>query len=69
MSLTESRLTRTSASTGTEGRTHLTATAVTSSGRGRSLVRAVVWWTGVWGAVSAAISTAAAWSARTVRPA
>jgi hypothetical protein len=69
MSLTESRLTRTSASTGTDGRTHLTATAVTSSRRGRSLVRAVVWWTGVWAAITKGMSAAAAWSARTVRPA
>ena len=48
MSLTESRLTRTSAATGTGGRTHVTATAVTSARRGRALVRVVVWWTGAW---------------------
>ncbi|MGL4256008.1 MAG: DUF58 domain-containing protein, partial [Microbacterium sp.] len=40
-----------------------------SSRRGRSLVRAVVWWTGVWAAITKGISAAAAWSARTVRPA
>lgn len=69
MSLTESRLTRTSAATGTDGRTHVTATAVTSSGRGRSLVRAVVWWTGVWGAIVRGTAAVAVWAARTVRPA
>ena len=70
MSLTESRLTRTSAvtSTGTNGRTQVTATAVTTR-RGRSLVRAVVWGTGVWAAVARATAAAASWSARTVRPA
>jgi hypothetical protein len=69
MSLTESRLTRTSASTGAEGRTHVTSTAVTSSRRGRSLVRAVMWWSGVWSAITRGASAAATWSARTVRPA
>jgi hypothetical protein len=69
MSLTESRLTRAPSATGTDGRTHVTETAVASSGSGRSLVRAVVWWTGVWGALSKATSAATAWTARTVRPA
>jgi len=69
MSLTESRLTRTSASTGTSGRTHVTATSVASPGRGRALVRVVVWWTGVWRAFARVTATAAAWCARTVRPA
>lgn len=69
MSLTESRLTRTSAATGTDGRTHVTETAVAPSGSGSSLVRAVVWWTGVWGAIAKGTSTAAAWTARSVRPA
>lgn len=69
MSLTESRLTRTSAATGTEGRTQITATSVTSARRGRALVRAVVWWAGVWRAMGAALTAAAEWSARTVRPA
>ncbi len=69
MSLTESRLTRTSASTDAEGRTHVTSTAVTSSRRGRPLVRAVVWWSGVWSAITKGASAAATWSARTVRPA
>jgi hypothetical protein len=69
MSLTESRLTRTSASTGTEGRTHVTATSVASSRRDRTFVRVVVWASGVWRAFAAAIRGAAEWSARTVRPA
>lgn len=69
MSLTDSRLTRTSAATGTAGRTHATATAVTSAGRGRSLVRVVVWWTGVWNAIARGLAAAAAWAARTIRPA
>lgn len=69
MSLTESRLTRTSAATGTGSRTHATATAVTSAGRGRSLVRVVVWWTGVWTAIAKGFGAATAWAGRTIRPA
>ena len=69
MSLTESRLTRTSAATGTGGRTHATETAVTSARRGRGLVRVVVWWTGVWRGFREAAASAAAWGADTVRPA
>jgi hypothetical protein len=69
MSLTESRLTRTSASTGTGGRTHATATSVTASRRGRTLVRAAVWSTQALRTAGAGISAAATWAARTVRPA
>ena len=69
MSLTESRLTRTSADTGAGGRTHVTATSVTSSGRSGAMVRVVVWFAGVWRATGAALAAAAEWSARTVRPA
>jgi Protein of unknown function DUF58 len=69
MSLTESRLTRTSASTGTTGRTHVTSTSVTSAGRSRRLVRAAVWGAAAWTTVSRGIAAAAAWSARTIRPA
>lgn len=69
MSLTESRLTRTSANSGTSGRTHVTATSVTSSRRGRALVRAVVWATGAARTAGRGIASAAEWSARTVRPA
>lgn len=69
MSLTESRLTRTSASTDAAGRTHIAATSVTSAGRGRALVRAVVWAAGVWNAIVAGTTAATEWSARTVRPA
>jgi len=67
MSLTESRLTRTSVSTGS--RTQVTATSVTSARRGRAIVRAVVWWAGAWRALAAALSAAAEWSAATIRPA
>lgn len=69
MSLTESRLTRTSAATGTGGRTHVTATAVTSAGRSRALVRAAMWVAGAWTATRDGVGAAAAWSARTIRPA
>jgi uncharacterized protein (DUF58 family) len=65
----ESRLTRTVRSTGTGGRTHATATSVTSSRRGGALVRAAVWWTGIWRQAGTGIATAARWAARTVRPA
>jgi hypothetical protein len=69
MSLTESRLTRTSAATGTGGATHVTSTSVTSTGRGRALVGAVVWWTRFWRSFGRAVAIAAKWAARTVRPA
>ncbi|MDW4573857.1 DUF58 domain-containing protein [Microbacterium sp. M3] len=71
MSLTESRLTRTVQSTGTTGRTHVTATAtsVASSRRSRAFVRAAVWWTGMWRAAGSGIAAAAEWTAGTVRPA
>lgn len=67
MSLTESRLTRTSASTGTGGatRTHVTST----SAGGRALVGVVVWATRAWRAIVAAVVAAVRWCARTVRPA
>ena len=72
MSLTESRLTRTSASTGSEasaGAPPSATTQMTSARRGRRIVRAVVWWTRVSRVLGAALASAAAWSARTVRPA
>ncbi|MDT0144499.1 DUF58 domain-containing protein [Microbacterium sp. PRC9] len=67
----EPRITRTVQSTGTTGRTHVTATAtsVGESRRGRAFVRAAVWWTGVWRAAGSGITTAAEWAAQTVRPA
>lgn len=68
MSLTESRLTRTSASTGSGAattRTHVT----TTTRRGRALVGVVVWWTRALRAIAAAATAAAGWCARTVRPA
>ena len=72
MSLTDSRLTRTSASTGSEasaGAPPSATTQMTSARRGRRIVRAVVWWTRVSRVLGAALASAAAWSARTVRPA
>ncbi|MCH6232035.1 DUF58 domain-containing protein [Microbacterium sp. CFH 31415] len=69
MSLTESRLTRTSVSTGSSGRTTVTATSVASGGRSRALVGVVVWFVGAWTALARGIATAAGWAARTIRPA
>ncbi|WP_214468488.1 DUF58 domain-containing protein [Microbacterium flavescens] len=69
MSLTESRLTRTSVNTGSTGRTTVTATSVASGGRSRALVRGVVWAAGAWAALRRATAAAAGWTARTVRPA
>ena len=65
MSHTESRLTRTSAATGSGAattRTHVT----TSTRRGRALVGVVVWWTRASRAVAAAFVAMASWGARTV---
>jgi len=72
MSLTESRITRTSAATGSAaagapGGT--TSTQVTSAAGGRRVVRAVVWWTRVSRALGTALTAAAQWTAHTVRPA
>ncbi|MGZ0711782.1 DUF58 domain-containing protein (plasmid) [Coraliomargarita sp. W4R53] len=69
MTQTESRLTRTSVATGAGGTTHVTSTSVTSSSRGRALVRVVVVSTRLWAGVKSATGKAAAWSARTIRPA
>ena len=69
MSLTESRLTRTSAATGATGRTHITSTSVAASGRDKALVRVVVRVAEAWRSIARAFAVAAAWSARTVRPA
>lgn len=68
MSLTESRLTRTSAATGTTGRGELTATSAVS-GRDRALLRAAVWAAAAWRTTVRALRRAAAWLGRTVRPA
>ncbi|WP_019181742.1 DUF58 domain-containing protein [Microbacterium yannicii] len=68
MSLTESRITRTGQPTGVTGRTHATATSVTSA-RSGALVRAAVWWTDAWRATGSGIAAAAEWASRTVRPA
>lgn len=65
----DSRLTRTSAATGPDGMTQVTATAVSSARRDRALVGAVVWWSAVWRAWRAGLAAASTWSARTVRPA
>ncbi|WP_460722009.1 DUF58 domain-containing protein [Microbacterium aureliae] len=69
MSLTESRLTRTSAGATTAGRTDVTATAIAAPGRDRALVRAVVGWTEASRVVDEALVRATEWSARTIRPA
>lgn len=65
----DTRLTRTAQSTGASGRTHVTATSVTSSRRGRALVRFVVWANGVWRAAGMGIGAAATWASHTIRPA
>lgn len=72
MSLTESRITRASASTGSAlahapGAT--TSTQLTGARRGTWIVRAVVRATAVAHATGSALSAAAAWTSRTVRPA
>jgi len=74
MTLEESRLTRTVHSTGTSGRTHVTATSTAfgttgRSRRSRAFVRAAVWWTGVWRATGSGVRAAADWAAETIRPA
>lgn len=68
MSLTESRLTRTSAATGSTAGATSTRT-VAPVRRGRALVGAVVWVTQASRAFGASIAAGADWSARTVRPA
>lgn len=66
----DSRLTRTAPPVdAADGLTHVTATSVTTTRRGRAFVRAVVRSAQVWRAASAAIGAAAEWTARTVRPA
>jgi uncharacterized protein (DUF58 family) len=68
MSLTETRLTRTSTSSGTDGRTH--ATSVTSTSvASRRLVGVAVAATRAWRAVAAWWARAFQWARRTVRPA
>ncbi|WP_439591819.1 DUF58 domain-containing protein [Microbacterium sp.] len=68
MSLSDTRLTRTSSSTGTDGRTHATSVTATSVSSGR-LVGAVVTGAEVWRAVASTAARAARWIAGTVRPA
>jgi uncharacterized protein (DUF58 family) len=63
------RLTRSVVSTGTHGRTHMTATSVASPGPGRAFVRAAVWAAQSSRAIGAAIASGAEWIAGTVRPA
>lgn len=64
MSLTESRVTRTSVSTGSSTRTHVEGT-----GRGRALVRTVMRAAAAWRAVARWSAAAWEWCAGTVRPA
>jgi hypothetical protein len=67
MSVTDTRLSRTTVATGTTGRA--TATSVTSARRGWTIVRAVVWWAGAWQAMGEALAAGGTWSTRTIRPA
>jgi hypothetical protein len=69
MSLTESRITRTSAVTGTGSAPETTTRTVTSDARGRVVVGAVVWAARASRAAGAATRSVADWSGRTVRPA
>ncbi|HWM17372.1 MAG TPA: DUF58 domain-containing protein [Microbacterium sp.] len=71
MSLTDSRITRTSATTGSGAGapSGTTSTQVISAAGGRRVVRAVVWWTGVSRTLGTALSAAVRWTGRTVRPA
>ena len=68
MSLTDTRLTRTSSSTGTDARTHATAVTATTVSSGR-MVGIVVLGAKVWRALGAAAVATAGWVGRTVRPA
>ncbi|WP_404431209.1 DUF58 domain-containing protein [Microbacterium lacus] len=65
MSLTESRLTRTSARTAGATRTQ-THTQLTATSRDGRLVRAVLWTTAAWQAVRDAVIATARWCARTM---
>lgn len=67
MSLTDTRLTRTSTE-GAAGRTHATSVTATSISSGR-IVNVVVWSTRAWRALARAASASTIWVARTVRPA
>lgn len=75
--MSDTRLTRTAQSTGTGGRTQtgtgltagVTATSVSSSRRGRALVRAAVRATEAWRAAGRGVSAGAEWAARSIRPA
>jgi hypothetical protein len=70
MSFGESRITRTSVSTGTTGRSHLTSTSTSVSSRRSSwFVRLAVWITDAWRALGRGIRAAATWASRTIRPA
>ena len=71
MSLTEPRLTRTSAPTGAEVSSGApsSTTRMTSARGSRRIVGALVWWTRVWRLLWARLAAAVGWAARTVRPA
>jgi len=73
MSLTDSRVTRTSASSGPAASAGApggtTSTQVTSAAGGRRVVRVVVWWTRFSRDAVAALRAAVQWTGRTVRPA
>lgn len=69
MSLTDSRLARTSAATGPAGQTRTETRTEVTPVRGRALVGAAVGLARAWRAVATAAGAAARWTARTVRPA
>ncbi|MFH8252171.1 DUF58 domain-containing protein [Microbacterium sp. B2969] len=69
MSLTESRITRTTTSTGSATGVGATTRTVAPLRRGRALVGAVMWATQASRAFGSAVGEAATWAARTVRPA
>lgn len=71
MSLTEPRLTRTSAPTGAEVSSGApsSTTRMTSARGSRRIVGALVWWARVWRILWARLAAAVGWAARTVRPA
>jgi len=69
MSLTESRLTRSAAATGSATGPGETTRTVAPITRGRTLVRLAVWATATWRALGSGVRTAADWASNTVRPA
>ena len=69
MSLTESRLTRSTVATGTGTGVGESTRTVAPLTRGRTLVRLAVWATATWRAFGSGVRAAADWTSSTVRPA